>query len=53
VLPTERGEVGRYISHTEVRRIIRAETTQMETYNDFLDWVSFGGPLIKSGDPVE
>ena len=21
--------------------------------NDFLDWVSFGGPVIKSGDPVE
>jgi hypothetical protein len=21
--------------------------------NDFLDWVSFGGPIIKSGDPVE
>jgi TnpA family transposase len=43
----------RYISNTEVRRIIRAETTKIETYNDFLDWVSFGGPLIKSGDPVE
>ena len=43
----------RYISNTEVRRIIRAETTKIETYNDFLDWVSFGGPVIKSGDPVE
>ena len=28
-------------------------TTKIETYNDFLDWVSFGGPVIKSGDPVE
>jgi TnpA family transposase len=43
----------RYISNTEVRRTIRAETTKIETYNDFLDWVSFGGPVIKSGDPVE
>jgi len=43
----------RYISSTEVRRVIRAETTKIETYNDFLDWVSFGGPVIKSGDPVE
>jgi hypothetical protein len=21
--------------------------------NDFLDWITFGGPIIKSGDPVE
>ena len=28
-------------------------TTKVEAYNDFLDWVSFGGPVIKSGDPVE
>ena len=32
---------------------IRAETTKIESYNDFLDWVSFGGPVVKSGDPVE
>jgi hypothetical protein len=43
----------RYISNTEVRRIIRAETTNIEIYNDFLDWVSFGGPVIKSGVSVE
>ena len=43
----------RYISHTEVRRVIRAETTKIEAYNDFLDWVCFGGPVVKSGDPVE
>ena len=36
-----------------VRRDIRAETTKIEAFNDFLDWVSFGGPVIKSGDPVE
>ena len=25
----------------------------IESYNDFLDWISFGGPVIKSGNPVE
>jgi hypothetical protein len=43
----------RYISNTEIRRISRVQTTKIKTYNDFLDWVSFGGPVIKSGDPVE
>src|SRR5690348_17321077 len=43
----------RSISSVEVRRTIRAETTKIEAYNDFLDWISFGGPVIKSGDPVE
>ncbi len=43
----------RFISSVEVRRTIRAETTKIEAYNDFLDWISFGGPVIKSGDPVE
>ena len=43
----------RFFSSAEVRRGIRAETTKIEAYNDFLDWVSFGGPVIKSGDPVE
>jgi TnpA family transposase len=33
----------RYISNTEVRHVIRAETTKIEAYNDFLDWVCFGG----------
>jgi hypothetical protein len=40
-------------SSIEIRRVIRAETTKIEAFNDFLDWVSFGGPVIKSGDPVE
>jgi hypothetical protein len=43
----------RFFSSTEVRRVIRAETTKIETYNEFLDWVCFGGPIVKSGDPVE
>jgi TnpA family transposase len=43
----------RYISDPGIRRTIRAETTKIESYNDFLDWITFGGPVIKSGDPVE
>ena len=43
----------RFISNMDIRRTIRAETTKVEAFNDFLDWVSFGGPVIKSGDPVE
>lgn len=43
----------RFISSSEVRRVIRAETTKIETYNDFLDWVCFGGPVVRSGDPVQ
>jgi TnpA family transposase len=43
----------RYVSEAEFRHSIRAETTKIESYNDFLDWIGFGGPLIKSGDPEE
>jgi TnpA family transposase len=43
----------RFVSNTEVRRVIRAETTKIEAYNEFLDWICFGGPVVKSGDPVE
>jgi TnpA family transposase len=43
----------RFVSSVEVRRTIRAETTKIEAFNDFLDWVCFGGPVVKSGDPVE
>jgi len=43
----------RYISEADLRQTIRAETTKIESFNDFLDWISFGGPVIKSGDPVE
>ncbi len=42
-----------YISESDLRQTIRAETTKVESYNDFLDWISFGGQIIKSGDPVE
>lgn len=43
----------RYISEAHFRQSIRAETTKVESYNDFLDWIAFGGPILKSGDPVE
>ncbi|HSC95441.1 MAG TPA: Tn3 family transposase [Burkholderiales bacterium] len=43
----------RFVSSVEAQRTIRAETTKVEAFNDFLDWVSFGGPVVKSGDPVE
>ena len=43
----------RYVSEAELRHTIRAETTKIESYNGFLDWISFGGPVLKSGDPVE
>ena len=42
-----------YISNSQTRQTIRAETTKIESFNDFLDWITFGGPIIKSGDPVE
>lgn len=43
----------RYISEADFRRTIRAETTKVESYNDFQDWITFGGQIIKSGDPIE
>jgi len=43
----------RYISEADFRLTIRAETTKVESYNDFLDWITFGGEIIKSGDPIE
>ncbi len=43
----------RYISEPEFRFTIRSETTKIESHNSFLDWISFGGPMLKTGDPVE
>ncbi|WP_295443657.1 Tn3 family transposase [uncultured Thiodictyon sp.] len=43
----------RYISEADLRHSILAETTKGESYNDFLDWIGFGGPVLKSGDAVE
>ena len=36
----------RFISNADVRRTIRAETTKIEAYNDFLDWIAFGGVAL-------
>ena len=30
-----------------------AETTKVESYHQFTDWIVFGGPVLRSGDPVE
>ena len=43
----------RLISAPGIRRAIRAEITKIEAYNDFFDWITFEGPVVKSGDPVE
>jgi hypothetical protein len=32
---------------------IRGATTKIESFNNFRDWVAFGGRIITSGDPVE
>jgi Tn3 transposase DDE domain len=36
-----------------IRRVIRTKTTKIEALSDLIDWVAFGGPAVKSGDPVE
>ena len=45
----------RFISSVDIRRAIRAETTKIEGYNDFLDWVSFRRIQCNQAarDPVE
>lgn len=43
-----------YISNAPLREQIIAETTKIESYNNFLDWIHFGGDgTITTGDPVE
>ena len=42
-----------YMSDTDMRQHIRAETTKVESYHQFTDWIAFGGPVLRSGDPVE
>ena len=50
---TQQSLLLRYLSESDFRQSIRAETTKIESYNDFLHWIAFGGPVLKSGDPVE
>ena len=43
-----------FISNAPLRARIIAETTKIEVYHSFLDWVYFGGDgTIVTGDPVE
>jgi TnpA family transposase len=42
-----------YISSEPMRQEIRGATTKIESFNNFRDWVLFGGHAITSGDPVE
>jgi TnpA family transposase len=42
-----------YMSDTAMRQHIRAETTKVESYHQFTDWIAFGGPVLRTGDPVE
>ena len=36
-----------------MRKEIGAATTKIESFHTFRDWISFGGHVIKTGDPVE
>jgi TnpA family transposase len=42
-----------YIGDNSMRRDIQGATAKVETYHNFCDWISFGGKVITSGDPVE
>ena len=42
-----------YISSKPMRMEIRGATTKIESFNNFRDWVTFGGHVITSGDLVE
>ena len=43
----------KYITDPEMRRHIQASTTKVESFNNFSDWVTFGGKTLRTGDPVE
>jgi TnpA family transposase len=43
----------RYTYDMAMRQHIRAETTKVESYHLFTDWIAFGEPVLRSGDPVE
>jgi TnpA family transposase len=43
-----------YISDPFLRQYIQAATTKIESYNNFLDWIAFGGHgILTPRDPVE
>ncbi len=37
-----------YMSETVMRQHIRAETTKVESYHQFTDWLAFGGPVLRA-----
>ena len=37
----------------DMKRHIQASTTKVESFNNFSDWVTFGGKTLRTGDPVE
>ena len=43
----------KYISDPDMQRHIQAATTKVESFNNFSDWVTFGGKTLTTGDPVE
>jgi Tn3 transposase DDE domain len=42
-----------YLTDPGLQQHIRAETTKVEAYHHFTDWLAFGSPVLRSGDPVE
>jgi len=42
-----------YMTDPALRQQIRAETTKVESYHAFADWIAFGGPVLRTADPVE
>lgn len=43
----------KYMTTLELRQTIQAATTKVESYHAFTDWLSFGGHIVRTGDPVE
>jgi len=36
-----------------LKQHIRTETTKVEAYHHFTDWLAFGGPILWKGEPPE
>jgi hypothetical protein len=41
------------MANADMRQHIRAATTQVESYPQCTAWMAFGGPVLRSGAPVE
>ena len=42
-----------YIDGSRFRKAITSATVKIESFNSFCDWITFGGQVIMTGDPVE